>query len=110
MELFIQSECIGLGLFTKTDVENQNPDAPLFKKYFMHGNSHHLGLDVHDVWNKYRPFEAGMVLTNEPGIYIKEEGIGIRLENNILITENGNINLMANIPIEIEEIEGLMNS
>jgi Xaa-Pro aminopeptidase len=110
VELFIQSECIGLGLFTKTDVENQNPEAPLYKKYFMHGNTHSLGIDVHDVWNKYRPFEAGMVFTNEPGIYIKEEGIGVRLENNILITETGNVNLMANIPIELEEIEGLMNS
>jgi Xaa-Pro aminopeptidase len=110
VELFIQSECIGLGLFTKTDVENQNPEAPLYKKYFMHGNTHSLGIDVHDVWNKYRPFEAGMVFTNEPGIYIKEEGIGVRLENNILITETGNVNLMANIPIELEEIEALMNS
>ena len=110
VELFIQSECIGLGLFTKMDVENQNPDAPLYKKYFMHGNSHSLGLDVHDVWNKYIPFAPGMVFTNEPGIYIKEEGIGVRLENNILITEKGNVNLMANIPIEVEEIEGLMNS
>ncbi len=109
VELFIQSECIGLGLFTKTDVENQNPDAPLYKKYFMHGNSHSLGIDVHDVWNKYIPFAAGMVFTNEPGIYIKEEGIGVRLENNILITEKGNVNLMANIPIEVEEIEELMN-
>jgi Xaa-Pro aminopeptidase len=108
VELFVQSECIGLGLFTKSDVENQNPDAPLYKKYFMHGNSHSLGLDVHDVWNKYRPFAAGMVFTNEPGIYIKEEGIGVRLENNILITETGNVNLMANIPIEVEEIEELM--
>jgi Xaa-Pro aminopeptidase len=110
VELFVQSECIGLGLFSKTDVENQNPDAPLFKKYFMHGNSHSLGLDVHDVWNKYIPFAPGMVFTNEPGIYIKEEGIGVRLENNILITEKGNIDLMANIPIELEEIESLMNT
>jgi Xaa-Pro aminopeptidase len=110
VEMFIQAECIGLGLFTNTDVSNQNPEAPLFKKYFMHGNTHSLGLDVHDVWNKYRPFEAGMVFTNEPGIYIKEEGIGVRLENDILITATGNINLMANIPIEIEEIEQIMNS
>lgn len=109
VELFVQSECIGLGLFSKSDVENQNPDAPLFKKYFMHGNTHSLGLDVHDVWNKYIPFAPGMVFTNEPGIYIKEEGIGVRLENDILITEKGNMNLMANIPIELEEIEGLMN-
>jgi Xaa-Pro aminopeptidase len=109
VELFVQSECIGLGLFSKSDVENQNPDAPLFKKYFMHGNTHSLGLDVHDVWNKYRPFAPGMVFTNEPGIYIKEEGIGVRLENDILITEKGNANLMANIPIEVDEIAGLKN-
>jgi Xaa-Pro aminopeptidase len=109
VEQFIESECIGLGLFTKNDVKNQDPNAPIFKKYFMHGNSHSLGLDVHDVWNKYIPFAPGMVFTNEPGIYIKKEGIGIRLENNILITESGNVNLMANIPIEVEEIEGLMN-
>jgi Xaa-Pro aminopeptidase len=109
VESFIESECIGLDLFTKADVANQNPAAPLFKKYFMHGNSHALGLDVHDVWDKYRPFEPGMIFTNEPGIYIAEEGLGIRLENNILITETGNINLMANIPIEIAEIEELMN-
>jgi Xaa-Pro aminopeptidase len=109
-EKFIESELIGLGLLDKTDVKNQNPDQPLLKKYFMHGMSHHLGIDVHDVWNKYRPFEVGNVFTIEPGIYIKEEGLGIRLENNVLITENGNIDLMANIPIEAEEIEDLMNS
>ncbi len=107
-EKFIESELIGLGLLDKTDIKNQNPDQPLLKKYFMHGMSHHLGIDVHDVWNKYRPFEAGNVFTIEPGIYIKEEGLGIRLENNVLITENGNIDLMANIPIEVEEIEDLM--
>lgn len=109
VEKFIEEELIGLGLFTREDVEKQNPEAPLFKKYFMHGVSHHLGLDVHDVWNKYRRFEAGMVFTIEPGIYIREEGLGIRLENNILITEDGNIDLMANIPIEADEIEALMS-
>ncbi|MBB6002453.1 aminopeptidase P family protein [Arcicella rosea] len=108
VEKFIEEELIGLGLFTREEVEKQNPEAPLFKKYFMHGVSHHLGLDVHDVWNKYRRFEAGMVFTIEPGIYIREEGLGIRLENNILITEDGNIDLMANIPIEADEIEALM--
>lgn len=109
VEHFIESELIGLGLFSKQDVANQNPNTPLYKKYFMHGVSHHLGLDVHDVWNKYRRFEAGMVFTIEPGIYIREEGLGVRLENNILITETGNIDLMGNIPMEAEEIETLMN-
>lgn len=109
VEIFIEAELIGLGLFTREEVEKQNPDAPLFKKYFMHGVSHHLGLDVHDVWNRYRRFEAGMVFTIEPGIYIREEGLGVRLENNILITEDGNIDLMANIPIEADEIEALMS-
>ncbi len=110
VELFVESQCIDLGLFSRADVEKQNPASPLYKKYFMHGNSHHLGLDVHDVWDKYTPFSAGMVLTNEPGIYIKEEGIGIRLENNVLVTSSGSINLMDKIPIEIEEIEEIMNA
>ncbi|WP_234733755.1 aminopeptidase P family protein [Tellurirhabdus bombi] len=105
----MESELIGLGLLKKHEVEAQNPNAPLYKKYFMHGTSHFLGLDVHDVGNKYRRFEAGMVFTCEPGIYIREEGLGIRLENNIVITENGNIDLMASTPVEIEEIEDLMN-
>lgn len=105
----MESELIGLGLLDRTDVTNQNPDAPLYKKYFMHGNSHFLGLDVHDVGNKYRRFEPGMVFTCEPGIYIPAEGLGIRLENNILITESGNLDLMAQIPVEADEIETLMN-
>ena len=110
VEMFIESELIGLGLFDKTDVKNQNPESPLFKKYFMHGTSHHLGLDVHDVWSRYRRFEAGMVFTIEPGIYIQEEGLGVRLENNILVTEDGNIDLMGSIPMEADEIESLMNA
>ncbi|MBO0933641.1 aminopeptidase P N-terminal domain-containing protein [Fibrella aquatilis] len=105
----MESELIGLGLLDREAVAKQNPDAPLYKKYFMHGTSHFLGLDVHDVGNKYRRFEPGMVFTCEPGIYIPDEGLGIRLENNILITEGGNIDLMANIPIEADEIEALMN-
>lgn len=109
VEKFMESQLIDLGLLNRSEVEKQNPDNPLFKKYFMHGVSHHLGLDVHDVWNKYRKVEAGMVFTIEPGIYIREEGLGIRLENNFLITETGNVDLMANIPIEIDEIEDLMN-
>ncbi len=108
VELFMEGKLIDLGLFTREDVANQNPNAPLFKKYFMHGVAHHLGIDVHDVWNKYLPIQEGMILTCEPGIYIREEGLGIRLENNLLVTKEGNINLMKNIPIEIDEIEALM--
>lgn len=103
-------QLIQLGLLDKFEVSRQNPAMPLYKKYFMHGNSHHLGLDVHDFASRYKPFEAGNILTCEPGIYIKEEGLGIRLENDILITPDGNIDLMANIPIELEEIEELMNA
>lgn len=103
-------QLIQLGLLDKFDVERQNPAMPLYKKYFMHGTSHHLGLDVHDFASRYRPFEPGNILTCEPGIYIKEEGLGIRLENDILITEDGNVDLMADIPIEVEEIEEIMNS
>ncbi|MFD1143195.1 aminopeptidase P family protein [Larkinella insperata] len=105
----MESELIGLGLLDRHEVAKQDPDAPLYRKYFMHGTSHFLGLDVHDVGNKYRRFESGMVFTCEPGIYIRQEGLGIRLENNILITDDGNIDLMASIPVEIEEIEDLMN-
>jgi Xaa-Pro aminopeptidase len=104
----MQHELIKLGLLNESDVKNQDPDKPLYKKYFMHGTSHHLGLDVHDVGNKYRPFESGMVFTCEPGIYIREEGLGIRLENDILVTHNGPVDLMANIPLEPEDIERLM--
>lgn len=105
----MESELIGLGLITKDDIAKQDPETPAYKKYFPHGTSHFLGLDIHDVGNKYRRFEAGMVFTCEPGIYIREEGLGIRLENDILITEDGNRDLMAHIPIEAEEIEELMN-
>lgn len=108
--LIMESELKGLGLITQQDIDNQDPDWPAYKKYFMHGTSHFLGLDVHDVGSKYRRFEPGMVFTCEPGIYIPEEGLGIRLENNILITENGNTDMMAGIPIEADEIESLMNS
>ncbi|MCF0043293.1 aminopeptidase P family protein [Dyadobacter fanqingshengii] len=105
----MESELIGLGLITKDDIAKQDPETPAYKKYFPHGTSHFLGLDIHDVGNKYRRFEPGMVFTCEPGIYIREEGLGIRLENDILITENGNLDLMAHIPIEAEEIEEMMN-
>lgn len=101
-------ELVDLGLLTMQEVKDAPKEMPAYKKYFMHGTSHHLGLDVHDVGNKYRRFEAGFVFTCEPGIYIPAEGLGIRLENDILITETGNIDLMANIPLEAEEIESLM--
>lgn len=107
---YVTSELIGLGLLDKHDVEKQDPSMPLYKKYFMHGTSHHLGLDVHDFASRYRPFQEGNILTCEPGIYIQNEGLGIRLENDILLTENGNIDLMEDIPVEAEEIEELMNS
>lgn len=105
----VESELIGLGLLDAEAIKNQDPDDPLYKKYFMHSASHHLGLDVHDLGNPYRKFEEGMVFTCEPGIYIKEEEIGIRLENDILLTKEDPVDLMENIPIEAEEIEDLMN-
>lgn len=104
----MEKELLGLGLITEKDIENQDPAWPAYKKYFMHGTSHFLGLDTHDVGNRYKPFKAGMVFTCEPGIYILEENMGIRIENDILITDGDPIDLMANIPIEVEEIEALM--
>jgi len=106
----VESELIDLGLLSKGEVERQDPDAPLYRKYFPHGISHHLGLDVHDVGSRYETFKPGMVFTCEPGIYIPEEKLGIRLENDILITQRGNVDLMENIPIEIDEIEEFMNN
>jgi Xaa-Pro aminopeptidase len=106
----MEAELIGLGLLDKDEVAKQDPDKPLYKKYFMHGTSHPLGIDVHDVGHMWKPVQAGMVFTVEPGIYIREEKLGVRLENNILIGEDGNIDLMAGIPIEPDEIEALMNA
>lgn len=104
------SELIGLGLLDKADVQNENPDWPAYKKYFMHGTSHHIGLDTHDYGALKTPMKANMVFTVEPGIYIPAEGMGIRLEDDVVIQEKGEpFNLMRNIPIEIEEIEELMN-
>ncbi len=108
MAKLVENELVGLGLLTLAEIAIQDPEKPLYKKYFMHGTAHHIGLDVHDVGLYSRPFEAGMVLTCEPGIYIPEERIGCRLENDYLITENETINLTANMPIEIAEIEALM--
>ncbi len=101
-------ELLQLGLITSDEVKNQNAAWPAYKKYFMHGTSHFLGLDVHDVGFFTEPIQAGMVFTVEPGIYIAEEGLGIRLENNYLITTTGQLDLMKNIPIEADEIEQLM--
>jgi len=107
--LIMQDELLQLGLIDKTDIKNENPEWPAYKKYFMHGTSHHIGLDVHDVASIYTEFKSGMAFTVEPGIYIPEEGIGIRIEDDIIIQENGHLNLMGDIPIEVEEIEDLMN-
>jgi len=109
MALLVEAELIKLGLIKKEEVKSQDPEKPLYKKYFMHGTAHFIGLDVHDVGLYTRPFEPGMVLTCEPGIYIPEEGIGCRLENDYLITQTGNLNLTAAMPIEIDEIEASMN-
>lgn len=108
--LIMQEELKKLGLLNDEDIKNQNPAWPAFKKYYMHGTSHFLGVDVHDVGMRYEPMKAGMTFSCEPGIYIAEEGIGIRLENEVLITENGCIDLMAHIPIEADHIEDIMRS
>ncbi len=105
---FMQGELIALGLFSAEEAMEQDASKPLVKKYFMHGTSHHLGLDVHDVAPTDHPIEEGMVFTIEPGIYIREENLGIRLENNYVIGAEGNLDLMADIPIEADEIEELM--
>ncbi len=104
VEVFIGYELFGLGL-----VSNKSPEKTEISKYFMHGIGHHLGLDVHDLADRYVPLQAGMVLTCEPGIYIREEHLGIRIENDILITDHGPQDLMSEIPIEIEHIESIMN-
>ena len=108
--VIMTEELLGLGLLDPADVKNQDPNKPAYKKYFMHGTSHHIGLDTHDYGALKTPMKAGMVFTVEPGIYIPEEGMGIRLEDNVVIQEHGEpFNLMAHIPIEIAEIEALMN-
>jgi Xaa-Pro aminopeptidase len=105
------SELLGLGLLDKADVQNEDPAWPAYKKYFMHGTSHHLGLDTHDYGLLYEPMQPNMVFTVEPGIYIPAEGFGIRLEDDVVIQATGApFNLMRNIPIEAEEIESLMNN
>jgi Xaa-Pro aminopeptidase len=109
IQQLIEKELVDLKLISRTDIKNQHPERPAFQKYFMHGTSHMLGLDVHDVGNMHAKVQVGQVWTVEPGIYIKEEGLGIRIENNIVIGKDKNFDLMKNIPIETEEIEELMN-
>ena len=104
------SELLGLGLLDKADVQNEDKDWPAYKKYFMHGTSHHIGLDTHDYGLLNLPIEENMVFTVEPGIYIPEEGFGVRLEDDVVVQKSGEpFNLMGNIPIEADEIEALMN-
>lgn len=105
----MEAELMGLGLLDAGAVGKQSKDEPLYKKYYPHGTSHHLGLDVHDYGDKYRKLEPGMVLTCEPGIYIRDEAMGVRIENDILITPNGPLDLTESIPREAAEIEALMN-
>ena len=105
------SELLGLGLISKADVQNEDPNWPAYKKYFMHGTSHHIGLDTHDYGALKTPMKANMVFTVEPGIYIPDENMGVRLEDDVIIQESGApINIMKNIPIEADEIEALMNA
>ena len=107
----MEAELIRLGLINSDDAKEQDPhDRHLVKKYYMHGIGHHLGLDVHDVGNAYEPIKEGMVFTVEPGIYIREENLGVRIEDNILIGPEKNVNLFESFPVEVEEIEEAMNS
>ena len=107
----MEKELVDLGLISMDEIKNEDPAWPAYKKYFMHGTSHFLGIDVHDVGMRYEPMQANHLFTCEPGIYIPEEGIGIRIENNILLSNNGPIDLMDEIgmPIEVEEIEQAMS-
>jgi len=104
----MERELVGLGLFSAKEALSQGPDKALVKRYFMHGTSHHLGLDVHDVCPPHEPFAEGMVFTIEPGIYIRDEALGVRIENDVIIEKTHNFDLMGKIPIEAEEIEWLM--
>jgi Xaa-Pro aminopeptidase len=110
VEKLMENELLKLKLIDKTDIKNQTPGREAFRKYFYHGTSHMLGLDVHDVGNMYDKIKVGSVWTIEPGIYIKAESIGIRIENNVVVQKDKNFDLMKNIPIEVEEIEEIMNS
>ena len=106
----MENELLQLHLIDQTDIKNQDPNWPAYKKYFMHGTSHFIGLDTHDVGLWHEPIQKSMAFTVEPGIYIREESLGIRIENDFIITDDTPFDLMRNIPIEAEEIEDLMNS
>ncbi len=108
VNVYMEQQLIKLGLISKTDIKNQDPANPAYRKYFYHGVTHHLGIDVHDIGTKHLPIKEGMLFTVEPGIYIEEEQMGIRIENNIWITKTGHIDLFKNIPITVEEIERCM--
>jgi Xaa-Pro aminopeptidase len=107
-EAFVEEELLRLGLLKRSDIRKQAADQPALKKYFMHGIGHPLGLDVHDVGHTTTPFQPGWVLTVEPGIYIPAEGFAVRIENNIVVQESGNIDLMGDIPVEVDDIQDLM--
>ena len=108
-QAMMNEELMALGLLKPADIRKQTVDEPACRKYFMHGLGHLLGLDVHDVGFTTEPFAPGWVLTVEPGIYIPDEGFGVRLENNVVVTETGPVDLMADVPVEVDEIEGLMS-
>jgi Xaa-Pro aminopeptidase len=107
-EQMAQEACLQLGLLKRSEIKRQDPDQPAFKRYFMHGVGHPLGLDVHDVGLTTEPIQAGWVMTCEPALYLKDEGFAVRLENDILVTEDDPVDLMADIPIELPAIEDLM--
>jgi Xaa-Pro aminopeptidase len=109
-EALMEKELVDLGLLTKAEIRKQDPDKPAVKKFFMHGVGHPLGLDVHDVQPTSEPIQPGWILTVEPGIYLPKEGFAVRLENDVLIREGGNVDLMADIPIEAADIESVMSS
>jgi Xaa-Pro aminopeptidase len=106
----MEDKLLEIGLLTKNDIQSATGDDPAYKLYFPHGLTHFIGLDVHDVGEKHQPLKPGMVLSCEPGIYIKDEGIGVRIETGVLITENGCEDLMADFPVGVEEIENKMNA
>jgi Xaa-Pro aminopeptidase len=108
VNVYMEQQLVNLGLISKADIKNQDPANPAYRKYFYHGVTHHLGIDVHDIGTKHLPIKDGMLFTVEPGIYIEEEQMGVRIENNIWITKTGHVDLFKNIPITVEEIERCM--